>query len=206
MMFKQVATSCNDMLLSGSARRYLASTVSAPLVLGSLNTLTSLAAAPMRRLLSMSEEFKLGISTIISASRIQVHAIDADIDELYVREQRPMAVLGIRRRLMISRQQNVLIIPKSSFLNVSVSVKMGIDLPSTKDVGITVLVLTISPFSTSIPAALISPVVYVSTFNAKSSTELFQEPYVVHAEFPVSLNDHKSRKMSKSDGSDMVER
>jgi len=205
VLFEQVAASCLDMLLSGSAKRDLASTVAPQLVLGSLRTLNSLAEAPKRRLFSLNEGMKLGIDAIISASRIQVFAIDAQLDETFVREQPPIIVLGIRRLLLSTFKYNVLIVPKTSFLNVTVNVVFVAN-ANLADAGLTALVLSDSPFSTSIATALISPVVYVSVFNAKSSSTFIQQPYSVHAVFSVSVKDHRARKATKADGSDLAER
>jgi len=115
-------------------------------------------------------------------------------------------VLGIRRLLISATKLDVLIIPKTCFLNVTVRVANVANENSAKDIGLAALVLSASPFSTSIATALISPVVCVSVFNAKSSSVFKNPSYLVHTVFPVSLNDHKARKTTKADGSDLVER
>jgi hypothetical protein len=113
-------------------------------------------------------------------------------------------VLGIRRIFISKSLHNEILIPETTFLNVSVRIEINANASLTKDIGLAALVLLATPFSTSIPTVLISPVVCFSMFNAKSAFD--GRPYAVHARFHVSLTDHEARKLSRADGTSHVER
>jgi hypothetical protein len=203
-LFGRVATSCLELMLSNEARRDLAETLAPKLVLGSLQALNALFLTRTRRLLTLNEDRALSVRALFLASRVQAFAMDAELEELVVREQVPIAVLGIRRILISKSLHNEVVAPESTFLNVLVRVQFNYNSSLTNDVGLVALVLTTSPFSTSIPTVLISPVVCFSMFNAKSP--FVRRPYTLQARFHISLKDQSARKRSRADGSIAVER
>ena len=133
--------------------------------------------------------------------------MDAGLEEPLVREQAPVAVLGIRRLLVYKSSHDEIVVPESTFLNVSVRLELVTNQNQSKDVGFAALVLRTSPFLNfgSFQTVLISPVVCFSIFGAKSIV-FVERLYQVHATFPVSSKDHEARKVIKSDGSDVIER
>jgi hypothetical protein len=203
-MFERVAESCLDMILSGESRQDLALTVAPQMLSGSLSILMSLSAAPARRLLNLNEGKYVGVHAVFAACRIQVYVMEAELDEIFVKEQRPIAVLGIRRLLIGKTLRNELIVPGTTFLNVSVRVESEAIGNETIDMGFAALVLHRSPFSDSMPIFLISPVVCFSMFNTHK--RFTSQPYSIYAKFFISLGDHQARKQIRADGSSFVER
>jgi hypothetical protein len=200
----RVSTTCLDLLLSGAASRDLALTVGTQLVLGSFRVLNLMIEARSRRLLSMNDGKTLSVHAVFASSRIQIYSMDAELEEFFVKEHPPTAVLGMRRLLISRSLRSELIIPETNFLNVLVSVEMMSGSNAAIDIGFVALALLKSPFSTSSQPALISPVVCFSMFNAKSKFE--QRPYLLHTKFHIPLEDHEARILPRKDGSDAVER
>jgi hypothetical protein len=200
----RLSTSCLDLLLSGATSRDLALTVGTQLVLGSFRALNVMMDARSRRLLSMNNGATLSARAVFASSRIQIYAMDAELEELFVKEHPLTAILGMRRLLISGSLRSVLIIPEANFLNVLVRVEMMADSNATIDIGFVALALPKSPFSTSFQPALISSVVCFSMFNAKSKFD--QRPYLLHTKFHIPFEDHEARNMPGKDGSDAVER
>jgi hypothetical protein len=201
-MFESIASSSLAMLSSGAASRDLAVEVSPVLVGGCSSLLKSVSASTGRRLLGYKTGMEGALSALLNAAKVQVVALAAS-QSAVIQDMSPTGVVGIRR--LSSSSVSSLVVPSSSSAAVSVSVAPDADANVVRDVGVSVVVLRGSPFTTTIATTLLSPAVNVALFDASSGATLSQERSEVAVVFPVAQALHDSLVVEKSDGSRMSE-
>jgi hypothetical protein len=202
IMFQHIASSSLAMLSSGAASRDLAVEISSALVQGSALLLKGVSASSGRRLLGYKSGMESAMSAIVSAAKVQVHAL-ASGQIAVVEDQSPSAVVGIRR--LSSSAVAALVVPSSSSLAVSVSVAPAVDANIPREVGIAAVVLAASPFTASSSKPLLSPALNVVLFNPDSGAALGQERTHVNVVFPVTQASHDVRVVERQDGSRLSE-
>jgi hypothetical protein len=161
IMFQNIASSSLAMLSSGTAGRDLAVEISPSLVQGSALLLKGVSVSSSRRLLGYKLGMESAMSAIVSAAKVQVHALAAG-QIAVVQDQSPSAVVGIRR--VSSSAVAALVVPSSSSLAVSVLVAPAADANIPREVGVAAVVLAASPFIASSSKPLLSPALNVVLF------------------------------------------
>jgi hypothetical protein len=201
-MFQKVASSTLALLNTGAATRDLAVEISSMLVAGSTKLLKTASEPRGRHLLGIKSGMISVLAAVQDSARVQVHALVAS-QSAVLHDQSPSAVVGIRR--LSSSPISSTVVPSSSSFRISVAVAPDVDANDPRDVGISVVILASSPFTTVNSTTLISPTLSIEMFDAVSGNSLSSGRSEITAVFPVTQASHDVRVVQRSDGSRLSE-